>query len=80
MIAATAAVALFAWTLVWTWGARHVAARFEAWRAAQAEAGVTVAYGIPWNAQQTAGGGGPMLAELVPLDIARPRGGGAKVQ
>lgn len=45
-----------------------------------AATGVTVAYGIPWNAQQTAGGGGPMLAELVPLDIARPRGGGAKVQ
>ncbi len=44
MIAATVAVALFAWTLVWTWGARHVAARFEAWRAAQAEAGVTVAF------------------------------------
>lgn len=45
LIAATAAVALFAWTLLWTWGARHVAARFEAWRAAQAEAGVTVGYG-----------------------------------
>ena len=45
-----------------------------------AATGVTVAYGIPWNSQQTAGGGGPLLAELVPLDIARPRGGGAKVQ
>lgn len=45
-----------------------------------AATGVTAAYGIPWNSQQTAGGGGPVLAELVPLDIARPRGGGAKVQ
>jgi hypothetical protein len=45
-----------------------------------AATGVTVAYGIPWNSQPTAGAGGAMLAELVPLDIARPRGGGAKVQ
>jgi hypothetical protein len=45
-----------------------------------AATGVTVAYGIPWNSQQTAGGGGPVLSEFVPLDIARPRGGGAKVQ
>jgi hypothetical protein len=45
-----------------------------------AATGVTVAYGIPWNSQQTAGGGGPLVAELMPLDIARPRGGGAKVQ
>jgi len=45
-----------------------------------AATGVTVAYGIPWNSQQTAGAGGPMLSELVPLDIARPRGGGVKVQ
>jgi len=45
-----------------------------------AATGVTVAYGIPWNSQQTAGSGGPMLSELVALDIARPRGGGAKVQ
>ncbi|MFM7245403.1 MAG: hypothetical protein ACKO40_14695 [Planctomycetaceae bacterium] len=45
-----------------------------------AATGVTVAYGIPWNAQQTAAAGGPMNSELVPLDIARPRGGGAKVQ
>ena len=33
--------------------------------------GTTVAYGIPWNEQQ-------VVAELVPLDVARPRGGGAK--
>lgn len=39
-----------------------------------ASTGVTVAYGIPWNAQQTAAGG-PAGAPLVPLDIARPRGG-----
>jgi len=45
-----------------------------------AATGVTVAYGIPWNAQQTAGGAAPVMAELVTLDIARPRGGGAKVQ
>ncbi len=45
-----------------------------------AATGVTVAYGIPWNSQPTAGAAGAMLAELVPLDIARPRGGGAKVQ
>jgi len=44
-----------------------------------AATGVTVAYGIPYNAQQAAAGG-PMLLELVPLDIARPRGGGTKVQ
>lgn len=43
-----------------------------------AATGVTVAYGIPWNAQQPPAGG-PVL-ELVPLDIARPRGGGAKAQ
>jgi hypothetical protein len=43
-----------------------------------AATGVTVAYGIPWNAQQAAAGGGPM--ELVALDKAAPRGGGAKVQ
>ncbi|MEI7781533.1 MAG: hypothetical protein WCJ18_06360 [Planctomycetota bacterium] len=34
--------------------------------------GTTVAYGIPWNAQQAG------VSELVPLDVARPRGGGAK--
>jgi hypothetical protein len=45
-----------------------------------AATGVTVAYGIPWSSQQTAGGTGPVMAELVPLDAARPRGGGAKVQ
>jgi len=45
-----------------------------------AATGVTVAYGIPWNTQQTPGSGAPVMAELVPLDIARPRGGGAKVQ
>lgn len=36
--------------------------------------GVTVAYGIPWNSQQAAVSG---VQELVPLDIAKPRGGGA---
>ncbi|MFM8703205.1 MAG: hypothetical protein ACKOHG_04950 [Planctomycetia bacterium] len=37
--------------------------------------GTTVAYGIPWNTAQ------PQLAvPLVPLDVARPRGGGAKVK
>jgi len=40
--------------------------------------GVTVAYGIPWSPQQT-GSGKPVTAELVPLDIARPRGGGPRV-
>lgn len=34
--------------------------------------GTTVAYGIPWNSQQAAA---PGVSELVPLDIARPRGG-----
>ena len=38
--------------------------------------GTTVAYGIPWNAQQAAAG--PFVSELVPFDVARPRGGGAK--
>ena len=38
--------------------------------------GTTVAYGIPWNEQQA--GAAPFVAELVPLDVARPRGGGAK--
>ena len=37
-----------------------------------ASTGVTVAYGIPWNAQQPAA-----AAALVPLDKARPRGGKA---
>lgn len=36
--------------------------------------GVTVAYGIPWNSQQAGAAG---VQELVPLDIAKPRGGGA---
>jgi len=45
-----------------------------------AATGVTVAYGIPWSSQQTAGGSGPVMAELLPLDAARPRGGGTKVQ
>jgi len=39
-----------------------------------ASTGVTVAYGIPWAAQQSVGGRGG-IAELTPLDIARPRGG-----
>ncbi len=34
--------------------------------------GTTVAYAIPFSAQQAG------VAELVPLDVARPRGGGAK--
>lgn len=41
-----------------------------------ASTGVTVAYGIPWTAQQS-NAATPMMAELVPLDIARPRGGAA---
>ena len=41
-----------------------------------ASTGVTVAYGIPWSAQQSAGGRGG-ITELTPLDIARPRGGAA---
>jgi len=45
-----------------------------------AATGVTVAYGIPWNSAQTPAGGGPVVAELRPLDKAAPRGGGAKVQ
>ena len=42
-----------------------------------ASTGVTVAYGIPWNQQQGAAGAG-VVAELMPLDKARPRGGAAK--
>lgn len=38
--------------------------------------GVTVAYGIPWNPQQ-ASSPKAVMAELLPLDIARPRGGAA---
>lgn len=34
--------------------------------------GTTVAYAIPFSAQQAG------MVELVPLDVARPRGGGAK--
>lgn len=37
--------------------------------------GTTVAYGIPWSAQQP-----QVMAPLVPLDIARPRGGGPKAK
>jgi len=40
--------------------------------------GVTVAYGIPWSSQQSTAGK-PAMAELIPLDIARPRGGGPRV-
>ena len=36
--------------------------------------GTTVAYGIPYSAQKTGGPVGPL--PLVPLDVARPRGGG----
>lgn len=39
-----------------------------------ASTGVTVAYGIPWNPQQS-NAAKPVVAELLPLDIARPRGG-----
>jgi len=35
--------------------------------------GTTAAYGIPWNAQQT-----QLVTPLVLLDVAQPRGGGAK--
>jgi len=35
--------------------------------------GATAVYGIPWNAQQA---GQPIVAKLLPLDIAKPRGGG----
>ncbi len=39
-----------------------------------ASTGVTVAYGIPWSPQQSTTPK-PVVAELLPLDIARPRGG-----
>jgi hypothetical protein len=39
-----------------------------------ASTGVTVAYGIPWSPQQSTTPK-PVMAELLPLDIARPRGG-----
>ena len=39
--------------------------------------GTTVAYGIPWN-QQAGAAVAPFVAELLPLDVARPRGGAAK--
>lgn len=45
-----------------------------------AATGVTVAYGIPWNSQQVAGGAAPPVQPLVPLDMIRPRGGGTKVR
>lgn len=38
--------------------------------------GTTVAYGIPFNPQQAMAT--PFVAKLEPLDVARPRGGGAK--
>lgn len=41
-----------------------------------AATGVTVAYGIPWT-PQASNVAKPVLAELRPLDIARPRGGTA---
>jgi hypothetical protein len=37
--------------------------------------GATVVYGIPWNTQQ-AQAGQQIVAKLLPLDIAKPRGGG----
>jgi hypothetical protein len=39
-----------------------------------ASTGVTVAYGIPWNPQQSSSPKA-VMAVLLPLDIARPRGG-----
>jgi hypothetical protein len=42
-----------------------------------AATGVTVAYAIPWNAQQAAAGA-PVTSPLVPLDKATPRGGKPK--
>ena len=39
-----------------------------------ATTGATAVYGIPWNAQQAQAG--PVVAKLLPLDIAKPRGGG----
>ena len=42
-----------------------------------ASTGASVAYAIPWNSQQ-ANAGGPVAAQLVPLDRAMPRGGKAK--
>lgn len=38
--------------------------------------GITAVYGIPWNAQQQQ----QVVTPLVLLDVARPRGGGAKVK
>lgn len=35
--------------------------------------GATAAYGIPWSPQQ-ANASAPVLSEMVPLDVARPRG------
>lgn len=35
--------------------------------------GATPAYGIPWSPQQ-ANASAPVMSELVPLDVARPRG------
>jgi len=42
-----------------------------------AATGVTVAYAIPWNAQQAAAGV-PVTSPLMPLDKASPRGGKPK--
>ena len=42
-----------------------------------AATGITVAYGIPWNAQQ-ANAGVAVASPLLPLDKASPRGGKAK--
>lgn len=42
-----------------------------------ATTGVTVAYAIPWNAQQAAAGGAA-AAQFLPLDRAAPRGGKIK--
>jgi hypothetical protein len=41
-----------------------------------AATGVTVAYGIPWNPQASSAAK-PMMTDLRPLDMARPRGGAA---
>lgn len=41
------------------------------------DTGTTAAYAIPWNPQQ-AQSGAAFMADLELLDVARPRGGGAK--
>lgn len=43
--AIAAAILLFAWSLVWLYAARHVAARIGEWQIRQAQAGVELGYG-----------------------------------